>query len=162
MSQPGTKLVDSQLEHVNYKPQTTLGPQGEDVKEKEEQQMDVPASGDEDRCSSGFAGLLGDFLSSVDVDFSGSPGPALSTVTSVLNADFLLQRRGAVSNVDGPSLDIQQDEIMTPDTADTCLSQYCFETTLTGGYFPQVHHSGTLHVAGTMGMTQTGQHALQN
>lgn len=165
MSHPGTMLVHGQLEHVSYKPQTaTLAPEGEEVKEteEEEEQMDVPTSGD--RCSSGFGGLLGGFLSSVDVDFSDSPlGPTLSSVTSVLNGGFLLGTRGTDNNVHSPSLDLQQGEIMTPDTADTCLSQYSIETTLTGGYFPQVAavSSTTLQVAGTMGRTQTGQPALQ-
>ncbi|XP_070689066.1 interleukin-23 receptor [Pempheris klunzingeri] len=165
MSHAGTMLGDSQLENVGYKPQTMLAPQGEEVKETEEEQMDVPTSRrQEDRHSSGFGGLLGGFLSSVDVDFLKSPlGPTLSSVTSVLNVDFLSEQSRAEKDVDSPSLDIQQGEIMTPDTADTCLSQYNIDTTLTSGYFPQVATvSITTQVAGTMGGTRTGQPAPLN
>ncbi|XP_022614909.1 interleukin-23 receptor-like [Seriola dumerili] len=141
-----TVLVDSQLDHVSYKPQiATLAPQGEEVKETEEEQRDIPASEKEDFCSSAFGGLLGGLLSSVEVDFSDSPlGPTLSSVggllwpktpeTSVLNRGFLAEKRGT----DSPSLELEQSDIMTPDMADICLSQFTIETTLIGGYFPQV------------------------
>lgn len=148
-SHPGTMLVDGQLEDVGYKPQiaSLAPPGGEEVKETEEEQRDIPSSGEEDRCA---LGLLGSFLSSVEVDFTDPPlGPTLSSVggflwpktpetTSVLTQGFLLGRTGTENNVraDSPSLDLQQGEIMTPDSADTCLSQYTVET-LTGGYFPQ-------------------------
>ncbi|XP_044056758.1 interleukin-23 receptor isoform X2 [Siniperca chuatsi] len=152
MSDAGTILVDSRLENVSYKPQiATVAPEGDEVKWTEEEQRDVPTSGEEDRCSSAFGGLLGGLLSSVELDFSDSPlGLTLSSVsgvlwpktpetTSVLDGGLLLRRRGTENNVeaDSPSLDLQQGETMTPDTADTCLCQYTLETTLTGGYFPQ-------------------------
>ncbi|XP_037627239.1 interleukin-23 receptor isoform X1 [Sebastes umbrosus] len=148
-SHPGTMLVDGQLEDVGYKPQiaSLAPPGGEEVKETEEEQRDIPSSGEEDRCA---LGLLGSFLSGVEVDITDPPlGPTLSSVggllwpktpetTSVLNQGFLLGRTGTENNVraDSPSLDLQQGGIMTPDSADTCLSQYTVET-LTGGYFPQ-------------------------
>ncbi|XP_040895464.1 interleukin-23 receptor isoform X2 [Toxotes jaculatrix] len=150
-SDTGTMLVDSQLEHVSYRPQIAmLASQGEE--ETEEEQTNIPASGEEDACSSLSGGLLGGLLSSVEVDFSDSPlRPTLSSVggllwlktpetTSVLNRGFLVGRVGTESEVEvvSPSLELQQGDIMTPDMADTCLSQYTVETALTGGYFPQV------------------------
>ncbi|KAM7410256.1 hypothetical protein PAMA_001616 [Pampus argenteus] len=149
---PGTMLGDSQLEHINYKPQTaTSAPQEEEVKEAEEDQTDAPACGEEDKCFSVFRGLFGGLLSSVEVDFSDSPlGPTLGSVNcllwpktpetaSILDKGFLLGRKETESNMEvvSPSVDVQQAEIMTPDHVDTCLSQYTAETTLTGGYFPQ-------------------------
>ncbi|XP_031724184.1 interleukin-23 receptor isoform X2 [Anarrhichthys ocellatus] len=149
-SDSGTMLVDSLLEHVSYKPQIATSAQlGEEWKETEDEQRDVPSNGEEDKCV--FGGLLGAFLSSAKVDFSDPPlGLTLSSVggllwpkspetTSFLNGGFLLGRRGTENEVeaDSPSLDLQQGEIMTPDTEDTCLSQHTVETTLTGGYFPQ-------------------------
>ncbi|XP_029285738.1 interleukin-23 receptor [Cottoperca gobio] len=146
MSASGTMLVDSQLEHVSYKPQiVTLAPQGEEVTETEEEQRDAPSSGDED---SVFGGLLGGFLSRVEEDpplgltlssVGGLLWPKTPETTSVLNGGFLLERRWTENNVeaDSATLDSQQGEIMTPDTVDTCLSQYTVETALTGGYFPQ-------------------------
>ncbi|XP_070765192.1 interleukin-23 receptor isoform X2 [Enoplosus armatus] len=139
------------VEHVSYKPQI-VALQGEEVKETEEEQRDVPTSGEEDRCSSAFGGLMGGLLSSVKLDFSDSPqGLTLSSVrgllwpktpetTSVLDGSFLPGRRGTENDVeaDSSSLDLQQGEITTPDTEDTLLSQYTLETTLNGGYFPQV------------------------
>ncbi|XP_039985128.1 interleukin-23 receptor [Xiphias gladius] len=152
-SETGTMLVDSQLEHVNYKPQISmLASQGEEVKETEAEQREIPASGEEDICSGVFGGLLGEVLSSGEVDFSDSPlGPTLSSVggllcpkisetASVLTRGLLVGRRGTESGVeaDSPSLELQQGHRMTPDMADTFLSQYSVETTITGGYFPQV------------------------
>ncbi|XP_049444202.1 interleukin-23 receptor isoform X1 [Epinephelus fuscoguttatus] len=146
-----TMLVDGQLEHVSYKPQiATVLPQGEEVKEAEEEQRDVPTSGEEDGCV--FSGFLGDFLSTVEVDCTGPPvGLTLSSVgdllwtktpgtTSFLNGGLLVGARETENNVeaDSPSLDLQQGEVMTTDTEDTCLSQYTADTILTGGYFPQV------------------------
>ncbi|XP_027145720.1 interleukin-23 receptor isoform X2 [Larimichthys crocea] len=149
---PGTTLVDSQLEHVSYKPQiATLDLQeAEEVMETEEELRDVQTSWEEDRCV--FGGLLRGFLSNVEVDFSDSPvGLTLSSVTglllpktpattTVINGAFLLGTRVAENDVeaDSSSLDLHQGEIMTHDTTDTCLSQYTVETTLTDGYFPQV------------------------
>ncbi|XP_071343501.1 interleukin-23 receptor isoform X2 [Trachinotus anak] len=137
-----TVIVDS---HIGYKPQiATLASQGEEEKESEEER--IAASEEEDICSSAFGGLLGGLLSSVEVDSSNSPlGPTLSSVggllwpktsetTSVLDRGFLVGRRGT----DSPSLESQQDDIMTPDMADACLSQYTVETSLISGYFPQV------------------------
>lgn len=148
-----TPLLLSDPEHGSYKPQiAVLAPHGEDVMETEEEQRDMPTCGEENRCSSVFGGLLGGFLSSVEVDFSDSPsGLTLSSVrcplwpktpetTSVLSGGFLLGRRLTEADVeaDSPSLDSQRGEMMTRDTADTCLSQCTVETMLTGGYFPQV------------------------
>ncbi|XP_042273490.1 interleukin-23 receptor [Thunnus maccoyii] len=147
------KSADSQLEHVCYKPQTAASaPQEEEVKEAEEEQRDMPACREEDRCLNVFGELFGGLLSGVEVDFSDSPrGLTLGSVNhllwpkppetaNVLNKGFLLGRRGAESNVevDSPSVDLQQAERMTPDQVDTCLSQYTIETALTGDYFPQV------------------------
>ncbi|KAF1385920.1 hypothetical protein PFLUV_G00112780 [Perca fluviatilis] len=151
MSDPGTKLDVSQPEHVSYKPQiATLAPQGEEVKETEEEQRDVPSFWEEDRCVR-FGVLLGDFLSSVEVGFTDPPlGLTLSSdssllwpktpkTTTALNGGFSLERRATENDVeaDSLSLDLQQGEIMTPDTADTCSSQYTVQTTLKSGYFPQ-------------------------
>ncbi|XP_070817484.1 interleukin-23 receptor [Chaetodon trifascialis] len=149
----GTMLVDSQLEHVSYKPQIAmLAPYGEDELETEEEQRDAQISGEEDRCSSVFGGLPGGFLPSVEVEFSGSlVGLTLSSVNSllwpkpVLNEGFFLGRRGMEDNVeaDSPSLDLQQGEMTICDTADACLCQYTAETTVTAGYFPQVAAVGS-------------------
>lgn len=151
MSDPGTILVDSQPEHVNYKPQiATLAPQGGEVKETEEEQRDLPSFWEEDRCVR-FGVLLGGFLSGVEVGFTDPPlGLTLSSdsgllwpktpkTTIALNGGFSLERRATENDVeaDSLSLDLQQGEIMTPDTADTCSSQYTVQTTLKSGYFPQ-------------------------
>lgn len=148
MADPGTTLDDSQLEHVSYKPQ--IATLVEEEMETEEEQRDVSTSGEEDGCSSAFGGLLGGFLSSVEVDFSGLPlGLTLNSVNSLLwpkppetslNGGFFLGRTGTEDDaeVDSPSLDLQQGEITTCDTADARLSQYTVETTVTAGYFPQV------------------------
>ncbi|KAK9519196.1 hypothetical protein VZT92_021939 [Zoarces viviparus] len=149
-SDSGTVLGDSLLEHVSYKPQIVTSAQlGEEWKETEDEQRDVPSNGEEDKCV--FEGLLGAFLSSAEVDSSDPPlGLTLSSVggllwpetpetTSFLNGGSLLGRRGAENELeaDSPSLDLQQGEIMTPETEDACASQRTVETTLTGGYFPQ-------------------------
>ncbi|XP_054459001.1 interleukin-23 receptor [Anoplopoma fimbria] len=155
MSDPGTFPVDRLLEHVSYKPQiATSASQGEEGKETEDEQRDPTSSGDVDKCV--FGGLLGGSLSSVEMDSSVAPlGLTLSSVgllwpkspetTHLLNGGFLLERRGTENDVeaDSPSLDLQQGEIMTPDTEDTYLSQWTVETTLTGGYFPQAAVSNT-------------------
>lgn len=134
MSDPGTML-----EHVSYKPQiASLAPHEEEAMETEEEQREAPTSEEEDRCSSAFGGLLGGFLSSVEVDFSDTPlGLTLSSVNGLWWPKTPETTR-ALGTEDCPSLDLQQGEMMTPNTADTCLSQYTLETTLTGGYFPQV------------------------
>lgn len=147
-----TPLLLSDPEHVSYKPQIAVwATNGDDVMETEEEQRDMPTCGEENRCSS-VGGSLGGFLSSVEVDFSNSPlGLTLSSVscplwpktpetTSVLSEGFLLGRRLTKADVeaDSASLDSQRVEMMTRDTADTCLSQCTVETTLTDGYFPQV------------------------
>ncbi|XP_042340134.1 interleukin-23 receptor isoform X2 [Plectropomus leopardus] len=149
VSDLGTMLVNRQLEHVGYKPQiASFPPQGEEVKETDEEQRDLSTSGEEDRCV--FGGLLGGFLSSVEVDCSGprlelTPStvsdvlwPKTPEITTILNGGLLLGRREIENDVetDSPFLDLQQGEIMTADTADT-LYQYTIEATLTGGYFPQ-------------------------
>lgn len=161
---PGTMLVDSQLEHVSYKPQVgTLVSHGEEEMETDEEQRDVLTSGEEDRCSSVFGELLGGFLSTVEVDFSGLPlGLTLSSVnsllwpkppetTSVVNGGLSLGWSGTEDDVkaDSPSLDLQQGEITTCDTADTCLSQYTVETTASDGYFPQVAAVGSVVLCDT-------------
>lgn len=145
MSDRGTMLFDSQQEH-GYKPQiSTLTPQQEEV--KEEEQRAIPSSLDEDSCV--FEGLLGGFLSRVEVEPTDPPlelnlssvgallWPKTPEKTNVLNEGFLLGRGGNENNVEGEStLDLQESE-MTPHTTDTCLSQSTDEITLTGGYFPQ-------------------------
>ncbi|XP_045904690.1 interleukin-23 receptor isoform X1 [Micropterus dolomieu] len=153
VSDTGTTLVDSRLEHVSYKPQiAVVASQGEEVKQTDEEQRDVPTSGEEERCSSAFGGLLSGLLSSVELEFSDSPlgltlcsvgsvlQPTTPETTSVLDGGFSMGQRLAENNVEAASasLDLQPGETMTPDTADTCLSLYTLETTLTGGYFPQV------------------------
>ncbi|KAK5870003.1 hypothetical protein PBY51_024671 [Eleginops maclovinus] len=149
MSVTGTMLIDSQPEHVGYKPQiATLTLQQEEVNETEEERRDIPSSLDEDSCM--LEGLLGGFLPRVEVEFTDPPpelnlssfGSLLWPQTpeiSVLNEGFLLGRRETenIVEADLPTLDLQQGEIMTPDTSDTCLSHYTEEVTLTGGYFPQ-------------------------
>ena len=152
-SETGTMLVDSQLEHVSYKPQIApLASQGEEVKETEEEQRDILVNTEEVMCSGVFGGLIGGLLSSVEVDFSDTPlGSTLSslgdllhpktpeTIDSVSRGSFV-GRRGAENEVhgDSPSLQIQQGLRMTPDMPKPCLSQYTVETILTGGYFPQI------------------------
>lgn len=153
MTDSGTMLADSQLEDVGYKPQiAVVALHQEDAMETEEEQKDMPTSGEEDRCSSVFGGLLGDLLSSVKVDISDTHFElTLSSVscplmpetperTSVLNGGFLLGRRGTENDEDAnfSSLDSQQGEIRNCGTEDACLSQYTVETKWTGGYFPQV------------------------
>uniref|UniRef100_UPI0037E73288 interleukin-23 receptor n=1 Tax=Semicossyphus pulcher TaxID=241346 RepID=UPI0037E73288 len=151
ISDPEAMLVDTQVEHVSYKPHISmLAPQGEEVVETEEEQRDLTTSGQEDRSFSVPEGLFGGLLSTVEMDFSVSPlGLTLSSVsdllwhetseTSVLNGSISLERRGTENQeVDSPCLDLQQGEITICDTADTCLSQYRTERTLTDGYFPQV------------------------
>ncbi|KAI4829400.1 hypothetical protein KUCAC02_023442 [Chaenocephalus aceratus] len=147
MSDRGTMLFDSQQEH-GYKPQiSTLTPQQEEVKETEEEKRAIPSSLDEDSCV--FEGLLGGFLSRVEVEPTDPPlelnlssvgallWPKTPEKTNVLNEGFLLGRGGTENNVEGEStLDLQESE-MTPHTTDTCLSQSTDEITLTGGYFPQ-------------------------
>ncbi|XP_059197057.1 interleukin-23 receptor isoform X2 [Centropristis striata] len=140
MSDPGTVLVDSLLEHAGYKPQiVTLSLHPEEVTETEEE---VSSSGEEeDRCM--FGGFLGGFLSGVEV--SDPPlGLTLSSVSGLLwpkshesdfNGRLLLESH---VEADSPSLESHRGEIMTPDSADCCLSQFTAETTLTAGYFPQV------------------------
>ncbi|KAI3368933.1 hypothetical protein L3Q82_025904, partial [Scortum barcoo] len=136
MSYPGTTL-----DHVCYKPQVALlGANEEEVMETEEEQRDVE---EEDRCSSVFGGLQGGFLSSVEVDFSDLPlGLTLSSVNGLWwpKTPETTNVLGTENDVeaDSPSLDPQPGEIMTSSTEDTRLSQYTLETTLTGGYFPQL------------------------
>ncbi|GAA6222352.1 interleukin-12 receptor subunit beta-2-like [Lates japonicus] len=157
-SDTGTMLGDAELDRISYRPQVApLASQGE---ETEEEQRAISVSGEEDKCSSVFGGLVGGLLSSVEVDFSDSPlGPTLSSVggllfpktpetTIILNGAFLVGRRETEGEVaaDSPSLELQQSDIMTPDLEDTCLFPYTDEMKLTAGYFPQVAaiSSGTL------------------
>lgn len=145
----GTMLADRQLEPVSYKPQIALlALQGEEEKETEEEQRDMSTSGDQYRCSGVFGESLGGLLASVEVDFSDSPlGLTLSSVgglswskaSPALNRGVVLGRR-RVENVveaDSPSLQLQQEEITTPDTSGSCTSQYKVGTMLPYGYFPQ-------------------------
>lgn len=154
MSDTEKMLVDRRLEHVGYKPQTgMMNSEEEEVNEVEEKQMDTPLNGEDGRCSSVFEGLLSGLLLSVDVNSSYSSRehtrgfvndhlrpkpPEPSTISR--GFQFLQQHRGTVDEVetDSPSLDLQQDEIMTPDTADPSLSQCTGEIILFGGYFPQI------------------------
>ncbi|XP_041862594.1 interleukin-23 receptor [Melanotaenia boesemani] len=133
------------VEHYNYKPHiTALIPPVEEVKDTEEMHRDVPAEED-----SVFKGLLK--LLSVDVDFSDSSrGLTLGSVTgflwpktaetSLLHKVLLQERRGSKEHeeADSLSLELQQDNILTPHTTESCFSQYAGEATLNGGYFPQV------------------------
>uniref|UniRef100_A0A3P8SMS1 Fibronectin type-III domain-containing protein n=1 Tax=Amphiprion percula TaxID=161767 RepID=A0A3P8SMS1_AMPPE len=145
-SQTGSGQRTPETPSLPYKPQiASLAPQEEDA---EENQRYVPTNDVED--TSVFEGLPGGLLSRMDVDFSDSPqGLTLGSVsgllwpttaeTSVLNSSFLQERIATEDGVetDFPSsLDVQQDDIMTPDAAD--LSLCADETILTGGYFPQV------------------------
>ncbi|KAK1896887.1 Interleukin-12 receptor subunit beta-2 [Dissostichus eleginoides] len=170
MSDRGTMLFDSQQEH-GYKPQiATLTPQQDEVNETEEEQRAIPSSLDEDSCV--FGGLLGGFLSRVEVEPTDPPlelnlssvgalwWPKTHGKTNVLNEGFLLGRRGTENNVEGEStLDLQEE--MTPHTTDTCLSQSTDEITLTGGYFPQAAavsspaRYDTQRISGPVGMTHT-------
>ncbi len=144
MSGSGTVLIDSQLDHVSYKPQIAVfDPEEEEMMEIEEER-DAPSSEEEDRCSSVYGGLL------ATVDFSDSPlGLTFNSVsgslyhktpetTGFLNGGFLLGRSEKDVEVDPPSMVLKQGEILTHDAADTCFSQYTVETTLAEGYFPQV------------------------
>uniref|UniRef100_A0A667XG12 Interleukin 23 receptor n=1 Tax=Myripristis murdjan TaxID=586833 RepID=A0A667XG12_9TELE len=143
------------LEHVSYKPQNApsapLREDEEDVKDREEEQWDVPAGVQEDRGSVISGGLLGGLLSNVEVNFSSlSLGLTLSSVsgflrpqtpetTSIFKSDCLLGETGAerVVEVGSTSLNLQQCEKMTLNEAHSCLSEYTVETTLTSGYFAQ-------------------------
>lgn len=148
-SDTGTMVGDAELDRISYRPQVVpLASQGE---ETEEEQRAISVSGEEDKCSSIFGGLVGGLLSSVEVDFSDSSlGPTLSSVggllfpktpetTIILNGAFLVGRRETEGEVaaDSPSVELQQSDIMTPDLEDTCLFPYTDEMKLTAGYFPQ-------------------------
>ncbi len=109
-----------------------------------EEQRDGATSVEEDRCSSVCEGILGGFLSSVQVELSDSPLELTFNSFSCplyhkssLNGGFLSKMMGFEDDKeeDRPSLDLQQDEIMTHETTDTCLSQCTVET---GGYLAQV------------------------
>lgn len=146
MSDSSTMLPVNQLEDVSYKPQIAM--QEEEGTETDEEHMDVATIGEEDGCSSIYG--FGGFLSSVEVDFSDLPlrltlesvGGLLWHKTletpSVLNGVVSLGRTENNVGADSPSLDLQQGEIKTCDTADRCLSPYTVETSLNGGYLPQV------------------------
>lgn len=155
-SDTGKMLVESRLEHVGYKPQNgMMASQQDELAEPEKKPRDSPSNEEDDRCSSVFEGLLSRLLLSVDVNFSDSsqelthgfvndhlwPKTAETSTTS-RDFQFLQESRGTADAVETDSLclDLQQDEIMTPDTAGTSLSQCTGEmtSTLTGGYFPQV------------------------
>ncbi|XP_072245922.1 interleukin-23 receptor [Leuresthes tenuis] len=140
MSNTRTMPVD----HAGYKPQNTTLVPPDEKEAAEETQGDVPA--EEDSCSTVFEGLLEGLLSSVNVDFSdSSQGLNLGSVGGLFwpkSAETRLreERREAENDVeaDSPSLDLQQDEKITLDTTDICLSHCIGEITLNGGYFPQL------------------------
>lgn len=154
MSDTEKMLVDRRLEHVGYKPQIgMMTSEEEEVNEVEEKQMDTSSNGEDGSCSSVFEGLLSGLLLSVDVNSSYSSRerthgflndrlkpkpPEPSTISR--GFPFLQQHRGTVDEVetDSPSLDLPQDEIMTPDAADPSLSQCTGEIILFGGYYPQI------------------------
>lgn len=135
--------VDSQVEHVNYKPQIVMfDPHREDVKE-----ADVEQSGDEDRCSGAFGGLLGGLFSSVEVDFSDLPlaltltsvgGLLLPKTSPVLTRGVSPEQHVTKNDVEVDSLELQQGEMTTTDLPDTFVSPYRVGTTLPCDYFPQV------------------------
>ncbi|XP_029356819.1 interleukin-23 receptor isoform X1 [Echeneis naucrates] len=150
-----TMLTDRELDH-SYKPQIAIfASQAGEVAETEEEQTLIPDSGEEDVCSRPSPGLLEVLLSSVEVDFSDSPLElAVSAVGGFLwpktphNTSVLTRNLGS----GGPdSLELHQDDIMTPDVTDPCLPQCTVETSLTDGYFPQVAHT---EVDATKGMNQ--------
>uniref|UniRef100_A0A671VZ83 Fibronectin type-III domain-containing protein n=1 Tax=Sparus aurata TaxID=8175 RepID=A0A671VZ83_SPAAU len=126
MSNSGTMLAVNQLEDVSYKPQIAM--QEEEGTETDEEHMDVATTGEEDGCSSIYG--FGGFLSSVEVDFSDLPlrltlesvggllWPKTLETPSVLNGGVSLGRTENNVGADSPSLDLQQDEIKTCDTAD--------------------------------------------
>lgn len=178
MSNSGQLLAGCQMEHVSYKPQIAMLPLCEEVETAIEEELgDMQTSGEEDRFSSVFGG----FMSSVEVGLSDSAlGMTLSSgciplwpktpqTASALIGGVSLGSRTTEDGVeaDCPSLYSQQDEIMTCDTADTCLSQFTVGATLTGGYFPQVVAVSSTAVCdtdmgGMMGKIQTAQSALPN
>ncbi|XP_020509160.2 interleukin-23 receptor [Labrus bergylta] len=162
MSDPEATLEDCQLEHVGYKPQiSTLAPQGQGLRETEEELKDASSSGLEDRNRGVPGGLLGGFMSSVEGDFcvpplgltlisvSDPPWPQTQETTSVMDGGFLMERRGTEHDVelDAACPDLQQGGIKISDPADTCSSQY--QTSQTAGYFPQVASVGTLTLSDT-------------
>ncbi|XP_026161313.1 interleukin-23 receptor isoform X2 [Mastacembelus armatus] len=148
-SDSGTMLVDCQLEHVSYKPQIAkVVSQREEVEETAEEQKDISASVEEDRCSSVSGELLGGLLSSVEVDFSDSPvGLTLRSVSGLLWPKsppvfnkVSVGRRGTENDVtvDFASLELKQCKTTSPGLADNCSSQCTGDTMMTAGYFPQV------------------------
>ncbi|XP_061593777.1 interleukin-23 receptor isoform X2 [Cololabis saira] len=130
------------VEDGGYKPQIISLFPLEEVQDAEER--DVPAHEEENSCSN--EGLLGSFLSGVDVNFSGSSqGPTLSSVgvflwpqageTSVLTKVVLQETTHGDDMADFRCLDLKQDGSMATDTVGNCSS--AGETTLNGGYLPQ-------------------------
>ncbi|KAM6921144.1 interleukin-23 receptor [Xenentodon cancila] len=166
----GTSLsmTDSRakLEDGGYKPQPALQfPLEEELQEAEE--SDGPAHVEED-CSPS-EGLLGGFLSSVDVNFPGSSqGPTLSSVgvfvwpaageTRALTEVFLQKTTDGDDAADSRCLDLTQDGSVTTGAVGSRSS--AGQTTLSGGYLPQLgpapSHSAHRH-GGMMGLTQTAQ-----
>lgn len=172
-SHTGTVLLDSLMEHVSYKPQ--IAPKREEeenVKEREEEQRNVPAGVEEGRCSSVSGRLLGGLLWNLEMDFcnsfsgltvgsvSGLLLPKTPETVNVLNRDS--ERRTQSKVEAGPlPLDLQQAELMSPHIADACLSQYITKTALNAGYFPQVAAAKSTTTLYTkeekmLGETQTG------
>ncbi|XP_041646836.1 interleukin-23 receptor [Cheilinus undulatus] len=161
LSDPEAMLVDSQPEHVSYKPQISIvAPQAEEVRITEEDHGDAQESVQEDRNSCMPGGLLGGLFSHLEVDFSVSPvALTLSTVsdllwpetqetTSVINGGFMLERREENDvEVDLACQNLEQGEIRIQEPANPCLSLYGAETSQTTGYFPQLAAVNTITVS---------------
>lgn len=160
----GTVPSEGLLVHVTYKPQTAplaLQEDGEEEEEKESdgEQTDVPVCEQGERCSAMSGGLRGGRLSNVGVDLNTpSLGLTLSSVstllgsntpriTNLLSGGVWLGEMGSDGEVKmaTASLEVQQCEMEASDEADSCLSQYMVETTLTSGYFPQVAALNSAH-----------------
>ncbi|KAM8875224.1 interleukin-23 receptor [Spinachia spinachia] len=134
----GSPVEPGLLEHVGYKPQiATSNPPAKQVQDK---LRDGLSNEDEDQCV--LAGLLGGFLSHVEVDsshvllglnFSSVAGllwTKTPEATGLLNGGFLLVRSEE-------EVDSKQGGEETPDPEDSCWSEETVGTRLTGDYFPQ-------------------------
>lgn len=147
-SDPGSVHIDSQLEKVSYKPQIAMLATHMDVMENEEEQRGVPTSRNQGRFS--CAGLLGGFLSMVEVDPSDSTVEVTLSSVSCLpwpktpqtsnDGSFSLRMSGTEKHAeeDSPCQDTQEGEMMVYGPEEPHSSQNTIETWLTGGYFPQV------------------------
>lgn len=148
-SSPATDVRMTLIEDTGYKPQIPSSPPEEEAKDTEENDEE---NAEEDGFSSVCKGLLGGLLASVNVDFSGSSqglildsvGGLLWPKTTEANAmtRVFLQETTAGDDVEADSrcLDLQQEDSVTRDTADTCSP--AGETSLNGSYFPQAASVG--------------------